>query len=131
MVNYPQGTITFSAPEIFKNPYDPIKADVWSLGILLYSLLNAGYPFSENISQIPVKQQIEECEVNYPEFFNPKVVELIKKMLIKDPMKRITLEEVLNDPWIKLGRKSTKFIFHMPCNHFFQKRLPLLIKKAG
>ena len=97
------GTILYVAPEVLKGSYDE-KCDVWSCGVLLYLILS-GYPPFYGQSRNEVMMRIMHKE---PKFdakiwtrISPEAINLIKKMLTKDPEKRPSSEEVMQHDWFK------------------------------
>ena len=114
------GTPMYIAPEILlcskEKGYKGFPVDIWSSGIVLYILLSGSLPFSfENSSLNSSKEsRIEEdnnsLDLQYSIINNePKEIEniskegkdLLNKLLEKNPEKRITLEEILEHPWMK------------------------------
>jgi len=101
------GTPGYVAPEILADEKYDEKVDVFSAGVILYILLTGGSPFySESYSDILRKNQ--DCQINYNfrEFghrISPPAVDLMKKMLVKDPKQRITAQEALEHEWIAMG----------------------------
>jgi len=95
------GSLQYCGPEIvqFKS-YDGVKADLWSLGVVMYGLLTAGYPFTgktnDEIVEKIVIAKYEPCR-----FLTRRAEELLKKLLEVDPNKRITLNELKKDPWLR------------------------------
>lgn len=94
------GTPAYSAPEIFGDAmYDPFAADVWSLGVTLYYILFDRLPFiAEKLSDIQRKVSVED--VRFPENTDKNAVDLIRKMLKKNPAKRIKLSDIWDHPWM-------------------------------
>jgi serine/threonine protein kinase len=101
------GSIEYCAAEILSHqkpfkPFDGFKVDVWSLGVVLYALLSATFPFDTK-----KKKAILQATGRHPEVYihftcSEPAKDLIKKMLSIDPEKRITMKEVSNHPWMKL-----------------------------
>lgn len=85
------GSPIYMAPEILKQQIYTSKADIWSLGVVLYEMLFGYCPFeSSSISQLINK--LKEAEIVIPKDINPISEEteiLIRKMLVKDQFKRI------------------------------------------
>lgn len=99
------GTPAFTAPEALDERrqagFSGKCTDIWSMGVTLYTFVYGKVPFyDKNI--IGLYSKIRTQPVEFPE--KPKVSEdikdLIRKMLVKDPGKRITLPEVKEHPWV-------------------------------
>lgn len=90
------GSPIYMAPEILKGRAYNIQCDIWSMGVLFYELLFARCPFEER--SIPrLIQRIDTSPVTFPRHFNNisvKTEQLLKKMLVPDPRRRITWEEL-------------------------------------
>lgn len=101
------GKTQYVAPEVVTEPsYDPVTADVWSLGILLFMLLT-GAPLLEFAS--PASPEFETVEAigcrgvlkswKMDSQFSAATMDLLSKMLEFDPLKRLhNMAEVLNHP---------------------------------
>jgi len=112
MANEICGTITYIAPEILRNMYYDYKVDVWSLGIIMYNIISRGdLPFySKNHDFNEMKKITLTKELVFDEKWNDKsneVKELVKKCLIKESEKRISIEEVMKDPWFRIIEKQS------------------------
>lgn len=95
------GSLAFSPLEILHlAPYDPIKADIWSLGVTLYLLATGNYPFAPK-SQTYIAMLIATREPDYPETLDPEFVEILKKMLKIKPADRPSISEILSTPFFK------------------------------
>ncbi|CAO1338264.1 unnamed protein product [Diamesa tonsa] len=100
------GTQYYAAPEILgggHNSYDA-KVDVWSLGVLLFTMISGSLPFSEAYERIDVSTQILKSPLRFRQKIwrtvNPQITNLIKRMLTKDPRQRPSIADVLNHPWM-------------------------------
>ncbi|GLD93521.1 hypothetical protein PINS_up002113 [Pythium insidiosum] len=92
------GKVHYMAPEACetqRQSYDPFRADVWSLGVILLTLLTGRYPFEEPregdanfrlLSLFGVEYLLERCDFETAE--NHDIVELLERMLAIDPLKR-------------------------------------------
>lgn len=100
------GTPNYIAPEVIHDKgYDGRKADIWSIGVILFVLLAGYLPFDEpNMNDLFKK--ITEADYTFPSFMSDDAKDLISRILNTDPNKRISLEEVLESPWIKKGTSS-------------------------
>jgi len=84
------GTPEYLAPEILLGKGHTHIADYWSLGVLIFEMLSGRTPFSVpsgNVSE--VIQKILENQPKIPAYFNDPAIDLIKKLLEMDPMKRL------------------------------------------
>jgi calcium-dependent protein kinase len=106
------GTPHFIAPEVLAGQYDD-KCDIWSLGVSMYSLLTGDYPFTAPTpAELYKKLCSSTLEINLAPMrdLTHNAVDLIKKMLIKNPGFRIDTKEALNHPWFDhLFPSSLKF----------------------
>lgn len=96
------GSPAFVAPEVAKREDYSTKADVWSLGVILYFMSVGTLPFTDS-SVTGVLRKIIEDPFNIPETMSPVLADLLQKMLEKDPEHRISINEVLSDPWLASG----------------------------
>ncbi|XP_010553203.1 PREDICTED: CBL-interacting serine/threonine-protein kinase 22 [Tarenaya hassleriana] len=97
------GTPAYVAPELLmKNGYDGAKADIWSCGVVLF-LLNAGYlPFSDpNI--MGLYRKIHKARYKVPDWTSPDLRRLLRRLLYPDPDRRISVDQILQDPWFNEG----------------------------
>ena len=92
------GTIYYIAPEVFMNNYNE-KADIWSCGIILYTMLCGHPPFCGNKENI-IKSKILHSKLTFPskEFktVSSDAKEYIKSLLSYNPNNRPSAEEALN-----------------------------------
>ena len=96
------GTIYYIAPEVFMNNYNE-KADIWSCGIILYTMLCGHPPFCGNKENV-IKSKILHSKLVFPtkEFksVSQQAIEYIKHLLSYDPEDRPSAEEALNNEWL-------------------------------
>ncbi|KAK0718361.1 kinase-like domain-containing protein [Lasiosphaeria miniovina] len=96
------GTLDYLPPEMIKsgsndNWYTE-KVDLWSLGVLTYEFLVGEAPFED--TPVMTHKRIARADMTVPEWVSKEAKDLIKKLLVLDPDKRLPLEEVQNHPWI-------------------------------
>ncbi|KAL9576757.1 MAG: hypothetical protein Q9212_006841 [Teloschistes hypoglaucus] len=96
------GTLDYLPPEMIKpgsqeNYYNE-KVDLWSLGVLTYEFLVGEAPFED--TPVMTQRRIARGEMTVPNFVSPEARNLILRLLVLDPEKRITLEEVQQHPWV-------------------------------
>ncbi|KAF2159350.1 hypothetical protein M409DRAFT_60931 [Zasmidium cellare ATCC 36951] len=96
------GTLDYLPPEMIKpgreeNWYSE-KVDLWSLGVLTYEFLVGEAPFED--TPVMTQRRIARGEMTIPPFVSAEARDLIKRLLVLDPDKRLSLEEVEVHPWI-------------------------------
>jgi 5'-AMP-activated protein kinase catalytic alpha subunit len=93
------GSPNYAAPELINGKfYNGSSIDIWSCGVILYTLLTGTLPFDEK--QIPkLYQKIRECKYILPQILSDSAKDLIFRMLQKDPMNRITIPEIKQHKW--------------------------------
>ena len=113
----------YNAPEILQNmPYNE-KCDLWSLGVILYVLLFKKYPYS-GVTVDSIKESIKKNgQKNLLKTKNAKLDDLISKLLVTDPNKRLNWKEFFNHPFFindfrdfyeignKIGEGGSGFIY--------------------
>jgi serine/threonine protein kinase len=94
------GTPLYMAPEIINHSKYSNKADLWSIGIILYEILFAKRPYNATTFYNLV-QQINNNSLVFPNYIeiSTSCQDLIKSLLIKDPEKRISWTGFFNHPW--------------------------------
>ena len=95
------GTPNYMAPEIImKKEYDGQMADVWSLGVLIYKLFCADFPFKGK-NEKELYKQIIRGKYKIKEYVPDYVKSIIEKTIKIKPKERITCEEILLSHWLK------------------------------
>lgn len=97
------GTPGYVAPEILeRSPYDE-QCDMWSLGVIVYILLGGYSPFEEQSQEVLFKKIRRGEYTFHEEFWGPvshDAKDLIRKLLIVDPKKRLTASQALKHKWM-------------------------------
>ncbi|KLU87633.1 AUR protein kinase [Magnaporthiopsis poae ATCC 64411] len=96
------GTLDYLPPEMINSgakdkSYDE-KVDLWSLGVLTYEFLVGEAPFEDTPTM--THRRIAKCDMTIPSFVSPEARDLIKKLLVLDPEKRLGLDAIQEHPWI-------------------------------
>ncbi|CDO94451.1 unnamed protein product [Kluyveromyces dobzhanskii CBS 2104] len=96
------GSPNYAAPEVISGKlYAGPEVDVWSSGVILYVMLCRRLPFDDE--SIPVLfKNISNGVYTIPNFLSQGAASLIKKMLIVNPVNRITVHEIMQDEWFKV-----------------------------
>ncbi|KAJ3393498.1 hypothetical protein HDU92_007694 [Lobulomyces angularis] len=100
------GTPNYAAAELVSGiPYVGIKSDIWAMGIVLFILASGNPPFfAVNLTSLYSK--IKAVDYKCPDYFSPDLKLLIAKILVKDPLKRIDIEGLRNDSWVKFDESE-------------------------
>ena len=105
------GSSYYIAPEVLKKHYDE-KCDIWSCGVILYILLSGRPPFGgENDKEIMQRVALGKYDLQSDPFnkISGSCIDLIQKLLIMDPKKRISAEEALKHSWFKANKSKELF----------------------
>ncbi|KAH0572679.1 Kinase, CAMK CAMKL [Spironucleus salmonicida] len=95
------GSPHYIAPEVADaEKYDGRRADIWSLGILLFTMLAFKFPFNGTDVR-EIFENARTCNYQYPEFFTQEARNLISSILVKDPEKRATIEEIFDSTFFQ------------------------------
>lgn len=96
------GTPAYIAPEILKGQgYEGQPVDIWSSGVVLYAMLSGMVPFKA-VDMNDLQKLITKGEYSEIEGVSSMCNELISQILEVDPKKRITCEEIINHPWMRI-----------------------------
>ena len=93
------GTPIYLAPEIIKEHGHDERVDVWCIGVLLFELITGSVPFTGSDIDT-LKTNILHLKISWPKDINQDVKNLISKILKIEPSQRLSLEEILNEPFI-------------------------------
>ncbi|KAJ9685046.1 hypothetical protein PVL29_017181 [Vitis rotundifolia] len=98
------GSPYYVAPEVLRKRYGP-EADVWSAGVILYILLSGVPPFWAETEQ-GIFEQVLHGDLDFSTDPWPSISEsakdLVRRMLVRDPRRRLTAHEVLCHPWVQV-----------------------------
>jgi serine/threonine protein kinase len=87
------GSPIYMAPEVLKGEIYSNKADIWSLGVVLYEMIYGMCPFQSN-SIANLIEVLNSKELHFPGPISPFLKTLISRMLTKDPVRRISWMEL-------------------------------------
>jgi carbon catabolite-derepressing protein kinase len=110
------GSPNYAAPEVISGKlYAGPEVDVWSCGVILYVLLVGRLPFDDEYIPTLFKK-IAAGNYSIPSYLSPGAVSLIKRMLMVNPVHRITVAEIRQDPWFT---KELPAYLELPPEEFF------------
>ncbi|XP_064207621.1 serine/threonine-protein kinase MARK2-like isoform X29 [Anguilla rostrata] len=100
------GSPPYAAPELFQGKkYDGPEVDVWSLGVILYTLVSGSLPFDgQNLKEL--RERVLRGKYRIPFYMSTDCENLLKKFLILNPTKRGSLEQVMRDRWMNVGHEE-------------------------
>ncbi|EDN91188.1 hypothetical protein SS1G_00591 [Sclerotinia sclerotiorum 1980 UF-70] len=96
------GSPAFLPPELCITKHGDVSgraADIWSMGVSLYCLRFGHIPF-EKTGVLELYEAIKNDELEYEPNIDPQFVDLMRKLLEKDPKKRITMDDIREHPWV-------------------------------
>jgi len=103
-----EGTPAFQAPECLNDSDDHkfslFPTDVWALGVTVYQLKYGKLPFFSRDEE-DLTKKIKGDPLELPEDEDENLVDLLNRMLTKDPRKRITVKELCCHPWVTDNEK--------------------------
>nr|CAD2145572.1 unnamed protein product [Meloidogyne enterolobii] len=97
------GSPPYAAPELFQGKkYDGPEVDVWSLGVILYTLVSGSLPFDgQNLKEL--RERVLRGKYRVPFYLSTDCENLVKKFLVLNPARRGTLETIMRDKWMNMG----------------------------
>uniref|UniRef100_A0A8C5QC85 MAP/microtubule affinity-regulating kinase 3 n=1 Tax=Leptobrachium leishanense TaxID=445787 RepID=A0A8C5QC85_9ANUR len=100
------GSPPYAAPELFQGKkYDGPEVDVWSLGVILYTLVSGSLPFDgQNLKEL--RERVLRGKYRIPFYMSTDCENLLKRFLVLNPTKRGTLEQIMKDRWINAGHED-------------------------
>ena len=114
----PCGSPCYASPEMVSGKkYNGHIIDVWSTGIILFAMMCGFLPFEDQDNDILFKK-ILKCKIKYPGYLSDIAVDLMKKILVREPEKRISLSEIKLHPFYLKGKE------------LFKKKHPDLVKEV-
>ncbi|XP_069035533.1 tribbles homolog 3 [Lepisosteus oculatus] len=98
------GCPAYVGPEILnsRHSYSGKAADVWSLGVVLYTMLVGRYPF-QDVEPAALFNKIRRGVFSVPESLSPRAKCLVRCVLRKSPAERLEASEILLHPWLRCG----------------------------
>lgn len=102
------GLPCYAAPELVltQSPYEGKKVDIWLLGVILYAMLSGYLPFDDDPENedgsdiVRLYHYICKTPLTFPEYVSPLARDLLRKIIVPDPRKRINMNEIRAHPWL-------------------------------
>ncbi|OBA19024.1 kinase-like protein [Metschnikowia bicuspidata var. bicuspidata NRRL YB-4993] len=102
------GSPCYAAPELVltQSPYAGRKVDIWSIGVILYAMLAGYLPFDDDAENedgadiVKLYNYICNNPLTFPEYISPLARDLLRKIIVPNPAKRISMDEIRSHPWL-------------------------------
>ncbi|KAK1229124.1 hypothetical protein PQX77_007829 [Marasmius sp. AFHP31] len=106
------GTTGYAAPEMLQcQRYLGPEVDIWSLGVILYCLLTGMLPFDDDDEAV-MREKVILAEFEDPEWLSDDARDLIKRILVKEPSKRLSIPQILSHSWF--SARKTEIVIERP-----------------
>lgn len=104
------GLPCYAAPELVltRTPYSGRKVDIWSMGVILYAMLAGYLPFDDDVENedgadiVRLYNYICTTRLTFPEYVSPLARDLLRRIIVPDPCRRINIDEIRTHPWLAL-----------------------------
>jgi len=102
----PCGTLIYAPPEVISNnPYDGMKCDIWSLGIVFFAVVLGRLPWKES-NQNSLFAEISKGQITIPQHLDQPLRQMLSMMLDRDPTNRADTETLMNLQWMTEEREE-------------------------
>uniref|UniRef100_A0AAX7TEB1 MAP/microtubule affinity-regulating kinase 3 n=1 Tax=Astatotilapia calliptera TaxID=8154 RepID=A0AAX7TEB1_ASTCA len=107
------GSPPYAAPELFQGKkYDGPEVDIWSLGVILYTLVSGSLPFDgQNLKEL--RERVLRGKYRVPFYMSTDCEGILRRFLVLNPTKRCSLEQIMKDKWINIGHDGDELKPHM------------------
>ena len=106
LLSTPCGSPCYASPEmVCGNKYNGFRIDVWSCGIIIFAMICGYLPFEDPNNEILFKK-IMKCKVDYPEYLSDDILDIMNKIIVVDPNKRINIEQIKQHPFYLKGKSE-------------------------
>ncbi|KAK9835271.1 hypothetical protein WJX84_004811 [Apatococcus fuscideae] len=118
------GTVGYTAPEILMGLGHSAAVDLWSLGVMLYVMLFGCYPFLEESELLDDRakftithERVLRADYHVPvgALISGEVAQLIAGLLVVDPARRMTLDQVMRHPWFREALPERAMTLNQRC----------------
>ncbi|MCI4385813.1 hypothetical protein PGIGA_G00055070 [Pangasianodon gigas] len=107
------GSPPYAAPELFQGKkYDGPEVDIWSLGVILYTLVSGSLPFDgQNLKEL--RERVLRGKYRVPFYMSTDCESILRRFLVLNPAKRCTLEQIMKDKWMNVGYEADELKPHV------------------
>ena len=102
------GTPGYVAPEVLERTKYGVECDYWSIGVVTFILLSGTVPFWDE-DNFKLFEKIKACRYDFSastwDKVSPEAKDFVKKILVADPKKRLTAEQMMDHPWMNMDLK--------------------------
>ena len=117
LLETPCGSPCYASPEMVMGySYDGRLIDIWSTGIILYAMLCGYLPFEEGENDKNNEllfENIEKCDIEYPDELQGDALDLLKKILVKSPVVRLRIDEIKKHKFYLYGQYIYRKTFNL------------------
>ncbi|XP_042510532.1 serine/threonine-protein kinase ATG1c-like isoform X2 [Macadamia integrifolia] len=113
------GSPLYMAPEIMQFQKYDAKADLWSVGAILFQLVTGKTPFTGNNQMQLLQNILKSNELRFPQDntdLSSDCLDLCRKLLRRNPVERLTFEEFFNHPFLSLNRPKDSLRYRIASN---------------
>ena len=111
LLSTPCGSPCYASPEMIAGKkYDGDKIDIWATGIILFAMLCGYLPFEDKNNEV-LFDKILECKIEFPNYLSEEAKDLINKILVVDPQKRITIPQIKKHSFFLKGKNLFDEVF--------------------
>nr|XP_009940585.1 PREDICTED: serine/threonine-protein kinase SIK2 [Opisthocomus hoazin] len=108
------GSPPYAAPEVFEGQqYEGPQLDIWSMGVVLYVLVCGALPFDGPTLPL-LRQRVLEGRFRIPYFMSEECEHLIRRMLVLDPSKRLTIAQIKQHKWMLIEVPAQRPVRYAP-----------------
>nr|XP_020478894.1 MAP/microtubule affinity-regulating kinase 4 [Monopterus albus] len=106
------GSPPYAAPELFQGKkYDGPEVDIWSLGVILYTLVSGSLPFDgQNLKEL--RERVLRGKYRVPFYMSTDCEGILRHFLVLNPARRCSLEQIMKDKWINIGYEGDELKPH-------------------
>ena len=114
----PCGSPSYAAPEMLSGQkYSGVKADLWSSGVILYTMICGRLPFEDKNNK-KLYEKIKSGKFNIPSYVSDGARDFLEKILTVDPNKRINIPDIKKHPWFNMLEKNKFMSYGLLVNKY-------------